>query len=319
MKKELFPNFRRRATFPDEASQAEMAAFLRLQAMGLDARTSLELSFDKHELIIDRLEGGKSLASALSVIPGWSLLEGLCEKMDLDQAVDVIDEMGRAGRKLTNKSAASMIYPTFILLAVFGLLVFFRRYVLPSMGEFLEGDTLTVTMVLLELVLGIFLVALLLYGVMLWLGMKGKINTRHHFVVRYRTLQFTGLVAGCVRARLPALEMMELLCRLDTDCLMKSLLERLRLSLMAGNELSQAVMREAAIDPDIAPYFSLGLAQGELSKMLEVYQKRTLSRLEQSLKKRLRQLSLASYVSVGVLAVHVYQVLLAPMNILNSM
>lgn len=296
-----------------------MTLFLSLQNAGVPAQSAIPMAFDDGEEILARLQSGMNLCEALARQPGWSLLAPLGKSLPLSDACTLVLSLRHGKRLIKKQSAAAMAYPAFILTAVWALLGFFCESVLPSMAEFLAGDSLVWIMEGLHTLLGLFLVFSVVFGLVIWLGLSGRLEISLSFVRQSHTLSLLALVGACLEARLSSLEMMQLLNSLDLDPALKAMTASMRRALVAGQDIYESLCGMPGLDPACLVYVRLGLEGLGLSRMLEMYEKKTLAAMEHQLKKVCLWLQSASYGATGLCAILVYQVLLAPMNVLSSM
>lgn len=296
-----------------------MALFISLQQAGVQGEKAIEMAFEDAQEITASLRAGKSLCQALASRPGWSLLAGLGTRMPLEQACTLILSMGKGKSLVKGQSVAAMAYPVFILGAVWFLLGFFCESVMPSMAEFLQGDALPVVMGLFRGILGIFLLLGIAWAAIIWLGLSGRLMVPVSFVRKNHTLSLLALVRSCLEVRMSSMDMVDLLAGLDLNAVLHGMVLSLRGDLLAGHDIYEALCHCPGLDRSCLDYARLGLEGLGLSKMLKMYEKKTTAQMQRQLKSLSMKLQTASYLAVGFCAVLVYQVLLAPMNILSSM
>ena len=63
----------------------------------------------------------------------------------------------------------------------------------------------------------------------------------------------------------------------------------------------------------------MGLHTSSIKELLHLYQQKVQKELEQKIKKLSLYIQIGSYISVGIVVLTVYQILLVPMNVLNTL
>lgn len=90
------------------------------------------------------------------------------------------------------------------------------------------------------------------------------------------------------------------------------------LKLAKGDSLAVLLKEDCALDPLFLRFFSTGLSCGRPAQMLFSYTEAGFHRLKQDLKRISALLQTAAYGSIGILALSMYQIMLAPLQMLES-
>lgn len=89
-------------------------------------------------------------------------------------------------------------------------------------------------------------------------------------------------------------------------------------SIRQGTGWQAAVAAVPWVDPLLVQHMETGLETGDVCGLLEVYIRQREKNRHMQMESLCRYLTMTAYGSVGFLAVLVYQVLLAPMNMLSA-
>lgn len=259
---------------------------------------------------------------ALASLPGWNLLEPFLMVMELEDARILIQELGKVSMWKKTASAAKVLYPVALLAGVWAMISFFEACVLPMMADFLEGDMLPVLMKGLRLAFTLILAVLAAGAVVLSAGMDGSC-TAAVFLKPESVRQGHSLYLACCLKALLEREvsteaLFSVLEAMPGTKVFRCQVQALKQGVMQGNGWSRALAAVPWIDRLLVQHMETGLQTGDPCGLLEVYIRQSQQIRKVRMDRLVKTLTLGAYLSVGILAVLVYQVLLAPMNMLSS-
>lgn len=313
------------ATFPDEQQRLEFDAFLSLQHLGVGARTAAKLAFapGTARQLLHGLEKGKTFQSVLASLPGWNMLGAFLEVMDLQTAANTIYTLADIRGFNDRKPILQIMYPYAILAGVFAMFMFFDESVLPMMSDFLEGDLLPLWMKTVKTVFLLLLVLLTAAGLVLWTGIQGQMLHSaclgSAFIRQRHSLYLAVCIRSLLEQELSTAALLTALEKLPGPKVFVQQVKAMKRTALQGGSWVQILGSAPWIDPVLVKHVETGLETGKVCSLLKIYENRTKRLQTEKVRQVVRTLTGISYGSVGVLAVIVYQVLLAPMNMLNAM
>lgn len=86
-----------------------------------------------------------------------------------------------------------------------------------------------------------------------------------------------------------------------------------------GISFQQCIETDRHLDPLFIRFFRLGSSTARMKEMMEAYQKSATIRFEKKLKKLSNILLYTAYAFTGVLALSLYQIMLEPLAMLETM
>lgn len=313
------------ATFPDEQQRLEFDTFLSLQHLGIGAETAAKLAFapETASQVMHGLKKGKPFPTVLGSLPGWNMLGAFLEVMDLQTATEAIYTLGDIRGFNDRKTVMQIVYPFTILAGVFAMLIFFDGSVLPMMSDFLEGDLLPLWMKTVRTGYFMLLCLLTAAGLVLWTGMQGQMLhsafLESAFVRQRHSLYLAACIRSLLEQELSTAALLTALEKLPGPKVFVQQVKAMKSTALQGGSWVQILASVPWIDPDLVRHAETGVETGKVCSLLKIYENRTKRLQTEKVRQVVRTLTGISYGSVGVLAVIVYQVLLAPMNMLSAM
>lgn len=282
----------------------------------------IELSFKEHKKILAGLAQGKSLVDMLCVNtkkPYFQTLHILCQSLPFDKAIRCADALDTVQSELKTKVLRALAYPTFLFLFSYGLILFFSQTIIPSL---LTYDSSSTSMGLVRaLQIGytflFVLLLLLILGFICrhWIPfLQNKIETLPLFrsidYYSFSLIWCALLENGC--STQVCIQTMTKMKATKTNAIhIQSQLEK-------GVSLLDALHSEFGKDPLFMRCIQLGMNSSNLLHILPIYQSRTLYDIQAHIKKYILFVQLFSYTSVAILVLVFYQVLLLPLNLLQT-
>lgn len=246
----------------------------------------------------------------------------LLDYFSLDQAIQYDARLKESRKILVSRLFSKSVYPLFIMAFSSGLTWFFSSAIVPAFGEFQTIDSTLLD--LLKLLSGLFWIAVLV--LLLFLGqlflhtdrMTAGFLFRIPAVRQIACLECAVLFQCAQQSALSTAQTLEFM-QLSRSFPFASLLaSSWSQQLKAGRSLYSCLEQDRRIDPAFLRFFQIGLHGSLIVKMMEAYQKSTLLQLERLMKKLSGWILCFAYGSVGLLAVSVYQIMLAPLGMLES-
>ena len=299
-----------------------MKQFALLNQHGLDTATMVELSFKEHKKILAGLAQGKSLVDLLCMNandPYFQTLHILCQSLSFDKAIQCADALDTVQSELKTKVLRALAYPTFLFLFSYGLILFFSRTIIPSLLTY--GSSSTSMGLVRALQIGytivFFLLLLLIFGFVCrhWIPfIQKKIDMLPLFssIDHYSfSLIWTALLEnGCSTQ-----SCIQMMTKMKTTKIMAM---HIQSGLEMGLSLWDALHNEFGKDPLFMRCIQLGMHSSNLLHILPIYQSRVLYEIQTRIKKYILFVQLFAYTSVAILVLVFYQVLLLPLNLLQT-
>lgn len=251
------------------------------------------------------------------------MLGAFLEVMDLQTATEAIYTLGDIRGFNDRKTVMQIVYPFTILAGVFAMLIFFDGSVLPMMSDFLEGDLLPLWMKTVRTGYFMLLCLLTAAGLVLWTGMQGQMLhsafLESAFVRQRHSLYLAACIRSLLEQELSTAALLTALEKLPGPKVFVQQVKAMKSTALQGGSWVQILASVPWIDPDLVRHAETGVETGKVCSLLKIYENRTKRLQTEKVRQVVRTLTGISYGSVGVLAVIVYQVLLAPMNMLSAM
>ena len=290
-----------------------MEVFSLLDQSGLSFQQNIELSFRQSQKIHDLLNQGVPFYKIVSHQKGQRMkrMGVLMDHFALSQALEYDLRLQSAKTVMTRKLFSHTVYPLMIMAFATGLVWFFSLTILPAFGEYASNnnallDTLKVFTSVFWIILGVF--ALFLGALFVWPDVdSSKFNPlfRLSLVRIVASIEGAALFECTQNSSLPTSQTL--------------LARKWSKSLRKGRSLFECVQKDSRLDSLFVQFFEIGLNASIMEKMMQAYQKSALMILEKRMKKLANYTLYLAYGSVGILAVSVYQVMLAPLSILETL
>ena len=226
---------------------------------------------------------------------------------------------------MTRKLFSHTVYPLMIMAFATGLVWFFSLTILPAFGEYASNnnallDSLKVFTSVFWIILGVF--ALFLGALFVWPDVdSSKFNPlfRLSLVRIVASIECAALFECTQNSSLPTSQTLQLMQNTGSFPFAALLARKWSKSLRKGRSLFECVQKDSRLDSLFVQFFEIGLNASIMEKMMQAYQKSALMILEKRMKKLANYTLYLAYGSVGILAVSVYQVMLAPLSILETL
>lgn len=307
-------------------NEEELEIFSLLVESGLPFSDAVELSFKESDTILRQLSSGTSFGQiALHQKDGKTRTLGrLCSIFSLTEALAVHKKLQASQKALMDKLVQPCLYPLVIMAFSTVLVWIFSEAIMPmmSMGTSSELPILSLLKIICALFWVLALIVTIALGAMLVIPdrLSGLSFLFFLFPVMktLTCLQCASLFEALSQRDLSTRESLELMSDGKSFPFCAMLVNQWTRKLKRGKSMQSILESDPRLDPSFVRLFVLGMQSQSLSRMMGVYQKNALMKLEKSAKKFSKSVLLVAYGFVGILALSVYQMMLEPLSMLES-
>ena len=284
--------------------------------------TAIPICFSDYEKILDHLKQGKKFSQLFSQSHS-KFFQSICilsEVLNLQECMDCIHAIENGQSGLKKKLLKQLIYPSFLIIFSYFLILFFTWSILPVMEAYISASLMQ-NVRLLFVLYSLLVWALLLATLILFFGHKvsflqsflarqtfQKQVTTYTFCTMYRILH----EKGCT-----SMECIKIIGKMKNHSIQK-VVKDMTNQLEQGISFLDCIQNSSALDPIFIRFATIGSHSNQVDKVLLAYEKNTLEKLEQKVKKVSSFFQLFSYAMVAILLFVFYQIMLVPMNILET-
>ena len=302
-----------------------MEIFALLLDCGLPFADAIEMSFESQKEIFEFLEKGGSFSQLILKQKSKRMkrLGVLMETFDMRQAIQLDERLNASQTALRQSLIRQSGYPLFIMAFATALIWFFSVSIVPDMCE--NG-----TNPLLELLKTASLLFWLIFaagvGAVMWM-LKGPSwgSTLHDglfsfSIFRHLCSMECASLFECTQASgLSTRQIYAFVHRAGCFPFCEMLWKRWKKKMERGISFQQCIETDRHLDPLFIRFFRLGSSTARMKEMMEAYQKSATIRFEKKLKKLSNILLYTAYAFTGVLALSLYQIMLEPLAMLETM
>lgn len=258
---------------------------------------------------------------------------GFIQYMSLSDTLAAILLITAAEKKQKEELLKGIFYPSLLFLGVtIGVLVF-DACVLPVMTNMMasfqyENTTITVTQNCLDfLCKGILILLLISTAVLGYCLQKNQLLKTYHWIskyvpdallVKYASTQFSRFYLECLKRKIPTKEALSILKQMKQKPLVQDIAEQLDSHLRDGIQMNEA-MAETTTESAFVRIFQISLYASNCEDMLEGYLHMVQERTSSEIRFFSRTVQGISYSAVGIVIVLVYQVLLMPIQMMQTL
>lgn len=306
--------------------QQEMEVFSLLEQSGLPFADNVELSFAQRNEIRKLLNEGVPFARIISYQKGARMkrLAALLENFSLPIAIDYDQRLQKSREVMTKKLFSHSVYPLFIMAFATGLVWFFSCSILPAFDQYQSSDSALLDG--LKLFTSVFWI--LLGGFAIFLGSLfvgpdlGRTNRNPMFAIglvrMICSIESAALLECTQSSQLSTMQTLAFMEKKASFPFASVIARKWSSALKNGCSLFDCIQKDKRLDPAFIRFFEVGLNGSAMEQMMQAYQQRALTVLERKMKKLSNWVLYLAYGSVGLLAISVYQIMLAPLSMLNS-
>lgn len=305
-------------------NEDELEVFSLLHKSGLPFAENVSLSFRAHEALEAKLRQGVPFSGLVQKQNSRRMkqLGSLLGCFSLDDAILYDGKLRQARSILFQKLFSKSLYPLFIMAFSSVLTWFFSLAILPSFGGDADGALLdllkgfSILFWLLMLVLAIFLLAVFVF----------PSASSHWFAPLFRlpvvrtisSMEMAALFECTQSSTLSTQQSLDFISASVSFPFASLLAKSWKKKLKAGSSFFAALQKDPRLDPAFLRFFEIGLHGSLMPQMMAAYSKSAVMKLEKTMKKLSNWILCLAYGSVGILAISVYQVMLAPLTMLES-
>ena len=333
---ELSRNGKRKETLCEE----DCEAIATLMGSGFSLQDALTvLKDDTNARCMDRMkermEKGDVFADVFrevcpSLIRGY--FEGFSRFLPFLDSLSISLDTAKKEKAQKDALYKGLVYPLALLVSVMAGMRLFSATVLPAMLDVMR-EFETDTGMYEVLIRGIeILHAMILAGGILLGAAAAYFLNRKHIGAFYSRLsarfpdsvmsgiasrQFSLFFLECVRHRIPTRRTLQILKNLEEKPLTALIAKELDETLLAGGDIEHAVLH-SGMETKLKRFFRIAVYSSESEKMLEGYLKMSSVRSEKRIRRFTRTVQLVCYGLIAAVLVLIYQILLMPVNVLQT-
>lgn len=307
-------------------TEDEMEVFSLLERNGLPFQDAINLSFKQYDAITALLQKGIPFFEIVRHQKGRRLqrMASLMEYFSLSQAVQYDQKLQKTRDLLTKKLLSNSLYPLFIMAFASILIWFFSENILPAFSAFESEDTALLDS--LKILSGLFWFVVIIIGALIAYFLYTKPNYSIGWSLLFK-IPLLKILCSCECAALLECNQNSGLATVQMISFMQkaagfpfaSIVSRhWQKKLSQGDSLLNCIAKDDRLDDTFVRFFEIGSQVSMMEAMMKSYQESSLIKLERITKKISNYILYFAYGSVGLLAISVYQIMLAPLNLLES-
>ncbi len=251
--------------------------------------------------------------------------------LELPKALERVVILEKGSSHLLHLLSSQLSYPMFLMFFAWLLLWFFTLKILPSLSMYAADSEF----ILLYILLGLFTVfwfGLIVLGLLFLVSKKqssGMISKKASQILQrlfrkfslIRKIQSYSLCAWLeclLSCGLSTRETIENLKKMKSTGFICVEAREWNRKMRIGYRFEEILKDCEWIDPIFLTFLEVGMESSQVVSLLNSYRKQTLIQIEKELKQFSVYIQCLAYGSVGMLCISVYQVMLAPLNMLST-
>lgn len=307
--------------------QREMEIFALLLHDGIPFLDAVTMSFTRKEQILHLLESGVAFDRIIMGQKGRRMRQMgvLMQNFPLSDALEFDERLDASRKSIYGTLVQKGSYPLFIMAFATALICFFSYSIVPAlMSESAQSIPLLAFLQTASLLFWIVISFLAI--TVTWMILLPRQASRYSGVLfrmpilRYLCSMECASLFECTQtAGLSTKQLWTLIH--DSKCFpfCEILWRRWMKEMKSGFSLYQCIQKDERLDPLFIRFFEIGAKGSRMQDMMKTYQKSSALIFEKKLKTFTTILLYISYAFVGVLALSVYQIMLEPLTMLESM
>lgn len=312
----------------------EIRNFVLMSQSGLSFRQAAVISFRNADEIFDLLKQGIPLEKVFTYNQKKKFFRQLGELLnflELPKALERVVILEKGSSHLLHLLSSQLSYPMFLMFFAWLLLWFFTPKILPSLSMYAADSEF----ILLYILLGLFTVfwfGLIVLGLLFLVSKKqssGMISKKASQILQrlfrkfslIRKIQSYSLCAWLeclLSCGLSTRETIENLKKMKSTGFICVEAREWNRKMRIGYRFEEILKDCEWIDPIFLTFLEVGMESSQVVSLLNSYRKQTLIQIEKELKQFSVYIQCLAYGSVGMLCISVYQVMLAPLNMLST-
>ncbi len=301
-----------------------MKQFRQMMNHGFEVKMVMKCCFKEHEKIIRALNEGRTLSDILTMgqkDPYFFYIRILAKHIPLMNAIDCAERI-ESTESIARKDFLKQVgYPCFLLFFSYFLVEFFSRTIIPSMMVYAQ-DTSMMTMIkgmkvfyiILFFVSGIFVA---LFEIHLHTFIDIRWFNRIPMYKKIQTYTFSEIWKALMDFGLSTQQCVQIMNEIHFSKPITTLIRYTDQRLHQGYPIHE-IFEGVLFDGSFGTFVRTGLMTGDLIGLLTIYQQYTRLGISRTVKQWVVAIQLVSYLSVALLVFVFYQVILMPLNLLNT-
>ncbi|MBP3853375.1 MAG: type II secretion system F family protein [Erysipelotrichaceae bacterium] len=306
-----------------EISENEIRRFSYLTGHGLDVMTGIRLCFSQQEKILSSLRQGKKFSE---IIRGhnsdfFRYISVLSNYISLQDCVECVHTIESGQNQMKKTLLKQSVYPLFLIGFSYFLILFFTLTILPAMQVYLNEGTMNLVHALFffySLILIAVVAALFLYFFGQRIGPVRKKLFEWRVQKQITTYEFCILYRQLHRHGLTSMECVQAIEKMGFNPFVSYTAKRIRTDLSQGHSFLQCVQQTKTLDPSFVQFLNIGMQSGQPDSLLKAYEGKTLDDLTRWVKRTSGMIQIFSYIMVAVLIFVFYQIMMVPLNLLET-
>ncbi len=312
-----------------KVSKSELQQFALFANQGLDMTTVIELVFKEHEKIVSRLKEGQKLSRVLTENtsdPYFQTLRILMDHLSVKEAIETCNFVHQSFFSLWKESLKELFYPFILFVFSFFMILFFDDYILPQMSAYTGSDHNPLISFLKILYFILFFMILMGFIFLVYLN-RASLDKKRSWMSKaagmplfrqMNSLQFSRILQSLLNKGISTQECFEIMYTMDFNPFIYCSVDHVLKALNHGQTLEKAFESCIFFDSVFIKLTRLGLFSGSLERVLVLYNQTTMNLIREKIHKICIWIQAFSYFGVGIVVMVVYQVLLMPLEMFNS-
>ncbi len=298
-----------------------MIQFSLLANRGIDIETMIQLSFKHSDDILKRLANGESLFDILTMNQKgdfFIILKVLTQYTSFQNAIACAVDIRKSTKERLYTFLKDISYPMFLFFFAYLLVLFFSNSIFPSIQMYDQQSTSQIAITLLKILYTLAVVFVI--GFALWNYIFS--NQLHRWTLpilkNIYSFQFSNIFQVLTKAGVSTMDCVQVICEYTKNRYMTSMASHIHSHLKKGCTLEEAIVSNPYFDDLYKKLFVYGIQSSSLNDMLLLYQDLSSNHIKLWLHRLSIGVQIFVYVCIGFLVILFYQVMLLPLNMLNT-
>lgn len=285
-----------------------------------------------YQLMNQKLEDGNSFESLLVHYVPKAIKADFClyiQMMSIESALEAAIDHHTIHHLLQSEIQKKSIYPLFLLGLAFSLLQLFSQFVVPliftSFTMMNNNDTLFTYIQWMELICNLTMCLIFIFMIISCLCLHPKIkkyliltSCRYLKGLRiYISYTFASAILPLLSQGIPTIDMMLHLSN-HNILWIRSIARRIHLDLSQGYEFTDSFQQSGYFDHELIQTIERGLSLSSLESMITFYIELSKNKLLKLIKQLTLFIQICAYTFIALLVVLVFQIMLLPLSILET-
>lgn len=295
---------------------------------GLDTKTVIQLCFKEQDKIITRLKNGEVLIDILcdgQTLKLFKILHVLAKHMSFKQALTCAERIDNSSNTISYHFFKKIAYPIFIFCFAYFMIIFFSRSIIPSMMLYSNGENSFLLLDLLKILFTLLFICMVVLLVLMFMYVKVPVFKekiipyllKNKIYQLYVTIQFSIVLESLLASNLTSKSCFQILSKMNYFKEVHYFGNRIYQELLEGKRL-ETIINTIPFDKTFLVFFKIGMKSADLVTILKVYYEQAIKSFKTIVNKLIVTMQVFSYSCVGILVLVVYQIMLLPLNMLNT-